>query len=490
MTLRELFTYFGFQLDIVPDREIVGVTQDSSRVSPGYVFVARVGEKVDGHDFAEEAVRKGAVAVIGQRDNLTEFRGVPYLRVAHPIRAAAELAHAVAFEPTQSMWVAGVTGTNGKSSTVNLIHHILSANGRACAQFGTLGCDIGGQTLPVAHTTPFGEDLAPLFRKALLNRCTHAVMEVSSHALAQERVASIDFDAAVFTNLTQDHLDYHGSMEDYLNAKLRLFERIDGKGRFTVVNAEDEASREFAKVSRVPCFSFGGEGDVRATNVRREDNRMFFRAETRWGHVQVETGLIGRHNLSNVLAAMTTCTALGIPLDGVAAALASARAIPGRFEHIDEGQDFQVVVDYAHTDDGLRNVLVAARELCKGTVILVFGCGGDRDRGKRGKMAMVASDLADYAILTSDNPRTEDPRLILDDIEEGMRISGCLRGQDYEVIQDRREAIRHAIGSAESGDLVLVAGKGHEDYQIIGTVRHHFDDREVVRELLHERCAT
>jgi UDP-N-acetylmuramoyl-L-alanyl-D-glutamate--2,6-diaminopimelate ligase len=471
----------------LPDGEVVFVTEDSRRVIPGTLFVAARGVRTDGHDFAGEAVARGAVGILGDRVGLEVLHGVPYIRVQHPRRAGAILAHALAGHPARSMKVIGVTGTNGKSSSVIMAHHVLNACGRPAACLGTLGYRVGAENLRAAHTTPFGEDLAELFRRARETGQTHVVMEVSSHALDQERTAGIPFSVAAFTNFSQDHLDYHGNMDSYLRAKLRLFECVEGSDAFTVVNRDDPHAQAFLEASKVPCITYGSKGECRASGVRIQRNGTSFKSATPWGTANLKMRLLGRHNVSNALCVIAICGGLELPLEGIAEAIATLPSVPGRFEHVDAGQDFQVVVDYAHTEDGLRNVLEVAREICKGRVILAFGCGGDRDRTKRPKMGEVAAALADFSILTSDNPRTEDPECILLDIEIGVQRAGKTKHDEYEVITDRADAIRWAIGLARPGDLVMVAGKGHEDYQIFGTRRVHFDDREVVRAVLGER---
>lgn len=462
------------------------VTEDSRAVAQGALFVAALGEQVDGHAFVSDAKARGAVAVLGELTCIDDLAGLPYISVPHARLALGLVAHALAGDPSRAMTVVGVTGTNGKSSTVALIHHVFEACGIRAAHFGTLGYALDGETLSASHTTPFGETLAELFGKARDAGCTHIVMEISSHALEQERVAGIEFDVGAFTNLTQDHLDYHGSLEAYLASKLRLFERIEGPERFTVVNREDPAADKFVEASAVSCMTFGEGGDCVATNIRHEMQRTLFDLRSPWGEAQISLSLLGLHNVSNALCAITVCGGLGLPLDGIVSGIESLQNVPGRFERIDEGQDFQVVVDYAHTEDGLRNVLQAARELCGERVLVVFGCGGDRDRGKRPKMAAAAAELADFSVITSDNPRSEDPEQILVDVERGMQRAGKEKERDYLVIGDRAEAIAHAIAMAKPGDFVMVAGKGHEDYQIIGTERIHFDDREVARTVLSE----
>ena len=475
-------------LDTVPaqDADIGIVTEDSRCVVPGALFVAVPGEHADGHDYVAQAVEKGAVAVMGARPGVSQVYGVPYLCAPNPRKALGLLAHSLAGDPSREMTVIGITGTNGKSSSVILTQRVLQTCGCETAAFGTLGYDAAGALMPAKHTTPFAEDLAAMFRQALDAGRTHVVMEASSHALDQERLAGIAFDVAAFTNLTQDHFDYHKDMDGYREAKLKLFDGIEGEGRFTVINSDDPSADFFARASRTPCHTYGDGGDCRADNVRTGERRTRFRAVTPWGEADIEMALLGKHNVSNALCAIAICGGLGLPLDRIAEGIESLDSIPGRFEHVDAGQAFRVIVDYAHTEDGLRNVLRAAREICLERIVLVFGCGGDRDKTKRPKMAAAAAELADFAIITSDNPRTEDPLRILLDVESGIQFAGKKKEDDYLVIGDRAEAIAHAIAMAKPGDVVLIAGKGHEDYQILGTKRIHFDDREVARDILEK----
>jgi len=484
MKLRELSQWLNADRNLDTDVEIGSVVEDSRRVKPGAVFVAVHGEHSDGHDHAAEAARRGAVAVIGNRPDIEEFAGLPYFHVPNPRQTLGLLAHEIVGNPSKSMTVIGITGTNGKSSTALLTQHVLKTCGCPAACFGTLGYTIGGETLPAKHTTPFGDELADMFDHARRAHQTHVVMEVSSHALAQQRVAGIDFDVAAFTNLTQDHLDFHGNMEAYGVAKRLLFEQLEGSSNFTVVNRQDPAAESFIKASKVPCFTYGKGGDVRAVAVRAAGPGTVFGLESPWGNGDVSVGLVGKHNILNVLCTIAICGGLELPLTAIIKGLVSAPSVPGRFERIVSGQDFEVIVDYAHTEDGLRNVLEAARAICSGKLIVVFGCGGDRDRGKRPKMGAAAGELADYSIITSDNPRTEDPEKILLDIEVGIRRIGKHRPEDYLMVLDRAEAIREGISMAGPGDVVLIAGKGHENYQILGTKRIHFDDREVARAML------
>ena len=470
-----------------PDFKAGSVTEDSRRVGPGALFVAISGTKSDGHAYAEMAVKAGAVAIIGDKGGLREMAGVPYISVASPRRAAGLLAQEFAGKPSEKLCVIGVTGTNGKSSTVALVQAMLLAGGQRCAKLGTLGYDFGGDVVATENTTPFAEDLAKIFAGAVAAGCTHLVMEVSSHALEQGRVAGIRFRVGAFTNLTQDHLDYHKTMEAYREAKLLLFSQLVGDNSFAIVNNEDPSASTFLETAKVAHVTFGTGGKVYATGVSGNISGTRFQLVTPWGRAAVEMGLLGAHNVSNALCAAAVCGALGVSVAQIADGLSKLRAVPGRFEAISAGQNFFVVVDYAHTDDGLRNVLLAARTLCAGRIICVFGCGGDRDKTKRPKMGAVAAKLADFSIITSDNPRTEDPHRILLDVEVGMQHAGKKKIDDYWVIEDRREAITRAIGLAKSGDFVMIAGKGHEDYQILGMTKIHFDDREVAREALENR---
>jgi UDP-N-acetylmuramoyl-L-alanyl-D-glutamate--2,6-diaminopimelate ligase len=471
----------------LPELSVLSVTEDSRRVRPGALFIATPGEHADGHDFAERAASAGAVAVVGNREGITEWAGLPYFFVSEPRPVAGLVAHALAGYPSRFLTVIGVTGTNGKSSIVYITQAILHAANDPTAKFGTLGYEIAGENLPAPHTTPFGEDLADIFAKAKAAGMTHIAMEVSSHALDQERVAGVEFDVAAFTNLTQDHLDFHHDMDNYRRAKLKLFERVEGPGRFTVVNVDDPSAQYFIDASRVPCHTYGQKGASCAESIITDIEGTRFTLITPWGETAVEMGLIGKHNVSNVLCAATIAGGMGVPLDKIAEGLKTLPRVPGRFEPVKAGQDFFVVVDYAHTDDGLRNVLEVAHGICVGRIITVFGCGGDRDKTKRPKMGAVAARLSDFSIVTSDNPRTESPHRILLDIEVGLQREGKRKGDEYIVIESREEAIRHAIGLARKGDFVMIAGKGHEDYQIIGTERIHFDDREVARAVLEGR---
>jgi UDP-N-acetylmuramoyl-L-alanyl-D-glutamate--2,6-diaminopimelate ligase len=486
MTLKALGSIVGIEYDVGGDRSFSHITEDSRKVVPGSLFVAVTGENVDGHDYIPQAREQGAVAVLGNRPDQVYVEGLPYLYAEYPRRVLGKTAHALAGDPTQDMTVIGVTGTNGKSSTVCLVQSILEAWGKKAAAFGTLGYWVGGKKTEAPHTTPFAEDLAGMFGCARDKGVTHAVMEVSSHALEQERVAGIQFAAAVFTNLTQDHLDYHGTMEEYAAQKIKLFQQINESG-VTIANADDPFAKLFRDASRATHLTFGNKGDCRVVKAKHGTHSTHLLLVTPWGPAEITTQLLGAHNIANILGAVTVCGGLGVPVDSIVRGVESLRAIPGRFEDVDAGQEFRVIVDYAHTEDGLRNVLRAAREICTGSIITVFGCGGDRDQTKRSKMGAAALEGSDYCIVTSDNPRSESPERILMDIEQGIQHHGGKRGEDYEIIDDRADAIHAGLARAKQGDLVLVAGKGHEDYQILNSGRIHFDDREAARTWLEAR---
>lgn len=470
------------------------VTEDSRRVKKDSLFIALQGEQQDGHDFAAAAAAAGATAILGNRPATTELNALPYIYYESPRRAAGLLAHGLYGNPSEQQCVIGVTGTNGKTTVSFLTQHILKTAGRACANFGTLGYDLGKTQEDAPHTTPFGESLAALFAEALNQGSDHVVMEVSSHALAQERVAGISFNVAAFTNLTQDHLDFHKDMESYLQAKRMLFESVNktlqkGKGSspcFGVINVDDPHAAEFEASLPDHCRSYGAQGMIKAEERLLSDMGATFKVVTPWGDHVIHSRMLGTHNVLNALCAIGITTGLSLSLDEIASGIETFPGVPGRFEAVDAGQPFQIIVDYAHTDDGLRNALSAARAICKGRLIVVFGCGGDRDKGKRPKMGSVAAELADYVVLTSDNPRTEDPYRILLDVEMGLQRKGKSKHDHYAVIESRREAIAFAVHMAQPADLILIAGKGHETYQIIGTERRHFDDREEARRAVLE----
>ncbi len=473
MTLRELIEgtgWLGSRGGL--DGEVASLAYDSRKVGPGSLFFCVPGEKVDGHEFGAAAVEAGAAGLVVERELDLD---VPQVVVADARAAMAPLAARFWGDPTGELRVIGVTGTNGKTTTAFLIREVLEAAGVQTGLLGTVRQVVGGVEEEVERTTPEAIDLQATFRRMLEAGDRACVMEVSSHALALHRADAINFELALFTNLTQDHLDFHGDMEDYFLSKRKLFEQAPGTA---VVNVDDEYGRRLAE--EFDCVTFSAEGvnaDFVATDVSFDVAGATFAV----GDVSVRTGLPGHFNVANALAAFAAASSeLGVPVEAVAEGLARAERVPGRFEPIDEGQQFAVLVDYAHTPDSLENVLRAARRLSEGRVISVFGAGGDRDRDKRPKMGHAGASLSDLAVVTSDNPRSEDPEAIIAEV-----VGGIENGSDFEVEPDRRAAIALALKQARPGDTVVIAGKGHEQGQEFENGRKvPFDDREVAREEL------
>lgn len=467
------------------ETEVKGIAYDSRQVRPGYVFVAVEGFSTDGHRFINQALGAGAVAVVMQKE-VSLPSDVAYVRVADSRLALAHLSARFYGYPCQKLKIIGVTGTNGKTTTTHLLMAIYKKAGEKVGLIGTIANWIGERRLPVTHTTPESLDLQRLLAEMVAEGVTTVVMEVSSHALALNRVAGCAFNCGVFTNITQDHLDFHKDMEDYLAAKAKLFRELGagGKAALAVINADDPRSGKIKAACRVPVYTYGlsQQAEVRAEDIKVTPRGVSFTALTPWGKARVNLKLTGHFNVYNALAALTASVADGVPLQLAVQALEGVEGVRGRFELVDCGQDFSVIVDYAHTPDGLENVLHTARQITSGRLICLFGCGGDRDRAKRPLMGEIAARLSDLPIITSDNPRTEDPLQIIAQIEEGVKRVRL----DYLVVPDRREAIRLAIKEARAGDTVLIAGKGHEDYQIIGTTKYPFDDREEVIKALNE----
>jgi len=471
---------------------VQGIAYDSRQVRPGFLFVCIKGFRFDGHDYVRHAVEQGAVAVVVERE--AEIPpGIAWALVPDTRRALALLSACFFNNPSTHLKMIGVTGTNGKTTTTNLISAILNASGQKVGLIGTICNKIGNRVLPVKHTTPESTDLQQLLDEMVKDGVESCVMEVSSHALALSRVDGCEFDVSVFTNLTQDHLDFHRNMEEYLRAKLRLFSELTvpgrkGKIKYGIINADDEAAGRFMTAASGPVYTFGvkNRADVCAADIEINARGVSFTAIGKWGRCSLSLKLTGLFNVYNALGAFTAAAVLGVPAGIIKDALENVEGVPGRFERIDIGQDFTVIVDYAHTPDGLENILKTARQIARGRLITVYGCGGDRDRSKRPLMGGIAARYSDFQIITSDNPRTEDPVKIIRDIEEGVRP---LAGKDkYTIEQDRREAIRLAVSMASEGDVVVIAGKGHEDYQIIGMEKLPFDDRRVAMAALEEIC--
>lgn len=470
------------------DVEIVALAYDNRRVEPGTLFFCVPGFTRDGHDFAADAVARGAAALVVERPLRL---GVPEVVVESVRAAMAPAAARFCGDPSAELAVVGVTGTNGKTTTAFLARALLEAAGRQCGLLGTVTSFVGGVEQSVERTTAEAIELQRDFRAMLDGGDVACAMEVSSHALALHRADATRFAAAIFTNLTQDHLDFHADMEDYFLAKRRLFEGTPEPPGVAVVNVDDPYGRRLVVDLRAagrPPLTFGIDRDAayRAVEVESGFDGSRFTALTPEGPVALRTPLPGRFNVLNVLGAVAAVRALGVPLERIAEALQRAGRVPGRFEPVDEGQAFAVLVDYAHTPDSLENVLRAARPLARGRLHCVFGCGGDRDRGKRPQMGEIAARLADRVIVTSDNPRSEDPEAIVREILAG--VDGA-RNVVAEV--DRRAAIASAIESAEDGDVVVIAGKGHEQGQeLAGGRKVPFDDAAVAREALRGRAAS
>ena len=462
------------------DTAITSVVHRAQDAEPGSLFCAIRGARADGHDHAAEAVARGAVALIVERPLDLP---VPQI-VAEDARLSMALAAAaVAGDPSAALDVVGVTGTNGKTTSAFLIRAVFEAAGRPCGLIGTIEARVGGRLEPVTHTTPDAVELQSLFARMRFAGDVACAMEVSSHALTQRRVAGTHFAAALFTNLTRDHLDYHPDVESYFAAKRGLFARPEGEGGDPpgASNLDDEFGRRLARETGALGYAVSTPAEVRPSAVRGLETGIAARIETPRGPVDIETRLRGRFNLSNLLGVAAVAELLQLPHDAFARGVGALEGVPGRFEAIDRGQPFPVIVDYAHTPDSLDNVLRAARELVDGGRLLaVFGCGGDRDRGKRPQMGAVARELADVAVVTSDNPRSEDPEAIIAEIVAGAGAGGS----ELVVEADRRAAIGLAIGRAQRGDVVVIAGKGHEQGQERDGVVTPFDDRQVAREVL------
>ena len=452
---------------------------DSRRCREGDLFVALPGEQHDGHAFVGEAVRRGAAAVLAERQ--VEGCDVPLCLVSDSREAYGRLCQALAGNPSQRLKVVGVTGTNGKTTTSFLVAGVLEAGGFAPGLIGTLGCYDGADVRPSSLTTPSSPTLAKSLARMESNGCTHVVMEVSSHALAQSRVAGVDFDVACFTNIRHDHLDFHHTPQRYVEAKASLLERLHVDG-LAVFNVDDPVVRSLVDRHHGPALTVAIEqaAEVSAVSVERCPSEQMFLLTIGDETAPVRTTLIGDHNIRNCLVAAAVGFGYGLELTTIVRGLESVRNVPGRLERIECGQPFSVFVDYAHTPDALQSALTALRPLTSGRLVCVFGAGGDRDQQKRPLMGSVAESLADEVVLTTDNPRDEEPRAIIDDILHGFSLP-----QRARVVVDRAEAIRRSIESARPGDCVLIAGKGHEAYQIVGARRVAFDDREVARRFLY-----
>ena len=479
MKLRDLlkdipFTYTAVDLDI----DIREVRYDSRAVQPGDLFVAVRGFATDGHAYIGMALKKGAVAVVCEQAG----KGIPAVIVPDARAALADIAGNRFDHPSRKLTMVGVTGTNGKTTTTTLVKHILEAEGHKVGLIGTNQNMIGDEVIPTERTTPESYELQELFARMAEAGCTHCVMEVSSHSLVLDRVRGVRFAVGAFTNLTQDHLDFHKTMEAYREAKAKLF-TISDKG---VINLDDPVADKMLADAACPCLTFSADkdaADLSAKNIELGASGVSFVAATRDAIARVSLGIPGHFSVENALAALGVCVALGVPLEHAARALGTAHGVKGRVEVVPTDTDYTVLIDYAHAPDGVSNILRTVRGFAKGRVIALFCCGGDRDRTKRPIMGHLAAELSDYCIVTSDNPRTEQPEAIIEDIVAGMKDAKV----PVDVICDRRAAIYHALDIAQKDDVIVLMGKGHETYQEIDHVKHHMDEREIVADYFKEK---
>ena len=487
-TLEKLLYEIAEGKDSIP---VKGIAYDSRQVKDGFIFVAIPGSKNNGADFIKEAVTGGAKFIITQEDlsNFSPDSENIYIKVKDAREALSRLAASFYGFPSRKIKVIGITGTNGKTSTTYFLESILKSADFKVGVIGTINYRIGEKIIPCLHTTPESLELQAILKEMMEEGITHVIMEVSSHALSQRRVSQVDFDMALFTNLSQDHLDYHKDMEEYLLSKNLLFEYLgelsekNGK-KVTIVNNDDPSSGRILKTVKdfpevdVLSFSLWDKNSIYAKVIESSLSANRFSIAGGKKNIEINLSLLGRHNVYNALAAASCALALGIKEEDIKEGLSKVKSIPGRFEFVAEKQPFKVIVDYAHTEEGLRNVLKAARALSPKRIILVFGCGGDRDRLKRPLMGKAASELADFSIITSDNPRSEEPEAISAEIEKGFSKN------NYRLELDRYQAIKEALKTAQAGDLVVVAGKGHENRQIFKDKAIPFDDRAVIKEIL------
>src|SRR5712691_4937168 len=481
-------------LATIPVREIIGpvdravesIAYDSRRVQRNGLFVALRGEKSDCHDFIDQAIEKGATVIVAERAE--KHPRATCVVVENTRSAMADLSARFFNFPARKLKLAAVTGTNGKTTTTFLIKRICEKAGTRCGLLGTVRYEIGERVLPAARTTPESLDLQELLSQIANAGCRAAAMEVSSHALAQERTRGIEWDVAVFTNLTQDHLDYHRTMENYFEAKVKLFEQLPQQQRkkkpVAIINIDDRYGRRLlAKIDKkvsVLTFGMGARADFRASNYRMEFGGTSYQLDARGKSYLVRVPLIGRFNVANSMAALAAANSLGVNLREAILSLGKSPQVPGRLQAVPAKRQFQIFIDYAHTEDALVNVLKTLRQLEPRRLLLVFGCGGDRDRQKRPLMGRVADQNADYSIITSDNPRKENPESIIAEVEQGFR------SERYEKIPDRTEAISRAIALAQPHDIVLIAGKGHENYQEFADHTVPFDDVQVARRAIED----
>jgi len=469
----------GGNLDI----PIKGIAYDSRKISAGFVFVAIHGFKADGHKYIKQALDNGACALIIEKPMLNS--DVAWVQVDNTRMALAEASAAFYGYPHRNMEIIGITGTNGKTTTAFLMYNILQYLGHKTGLIGTIHNIIGKKIVDAVNTTPESLDLQKMLHEMLKNETHHVVMEVSSHALSLYRVHGLSFKTAIFTNLSQDHLDFHADMDEYAAAKSKLFK----KATVCIINNDDARSSQMISASSGEVITYGvnKRSDVMAENIRINPEGMSFEIFGKYGRYKINVHLTGEFNVYNILAAFSAAVVQGYEARQIIAALENINTVPGRFEIIKKGQPFTVIIDYAHTPDGLENILITAKNIANNRLITVFGCGGDRDATKRPLMGEIAANYSDYVVITSDNPRTEDPNKIIEDIIKGVfRVKRHGARVMYNIIENREKAIFHAIKQAQEGDVVVIAGKGHETYQSIGSTRYNFDDKEVAAKALEE----
>lgn len=468
------------------EKEVRGITHDSRRVEEGYLFVAIKGHKVDGHDFVSTAREKGAVALVVRRKIEADLQ-IPQVIVAHTRNALAILSSRFYGDPSSKMSVIGITGTNGKTTTSYLTKAIIESSGSDAGLIGTIQYQIGKRIIAAKETTPESVEIQSYLAEMLKSGIKYAVLEASSHALSQHRLDGVRFRSAIFTNLSIEHLDYHVNIRNYRAEKLKLVKGLDTEA-FAILNADHNASKYFAECTKARVIWYGikkKNADVTAEIIHMGSDATRFSLHSPWGNVMIDLHLIGKHNVYNAVAAAANALALGFKTETVKAGIESLTTVPGRLEKIECGQDFPIYIDFAHTHQALQVVLSTLRGITTGRILLVFGCGGDRDRKKRPKMGHIAEKYSDFFWITSDNPRSEDPHSIMEEIQKGIRMQGC-----YRVQADRKIAIEEALSEAKKGDVVIIAGKGHEQGQITKDIVTPFDDREVVRQILQGNMAS
>lgn len=485
MKLRELLQQVSYvEVRGSLDKDIQDIVYDSRKVKDDYLFICIEGMQTDGHKYIDDAVNRGAAAIVIEKELDNYIDNMTYIKVQNSRKAMSYVAEIFFDYPLENLKLIGVTGTNGKTTTTYLIKGILEAAGKNTGLIGTIKNLIGQKEFPTDRTTPESLDLYRLFKRMVISDIEYVVMEVSSHALDLNRVQGMLFEVAVFTNITQDHLDYHKTLARYLEVKSRLFKQISKRG-WGVINGDDAHASSIIAATAGQLFTYGIENntDITADDIKLHPQGVsYILTGDNIKQTDISLNFTGKFNVYNSLAAIGCGLVLGLEETTIKQGLQNIEGVPGRFELINEGQSFAVVVDYAHTPDGMKNVLNTAAEFVKGNIIVVFGCGGDRDQGKRPQMGKIGAEYGDDCIITSDNPRSEEPMAIINEIEVGIKEAESM--VPYQIIPDRRQAISEAITRAEADDMVIIFGKGHETYQIFKDKTIHFDDREVAREVL------